>query len=225
MALSGTRDEATTVADVISDAMTKVNLLVAGESVDASDQAVCLRNLRNMLRTWAAKGVRLWLTQDQTITPVAATSSYALTIRALEVTQGWRRTDSLDTPLTMYSREQYNRLPAKSASGSPFLFYVDRDLTATNVVVYPVPDATSAANDVLHFTCKVQIQDVTDSAETIEVPAEWMETLVYNLAVRIAPDFEVTPRPDVVQMAQMLYADLEGQDRECSLFMRPSRHG
>lgn len=224
MALSGVRDQADTVADIIADAMTKVSLIRSGETPTSADQATCLRALRNMLRTWAVKGVRLWLDSEQTVTPVAGTATYALGIRSLEVKQAFRRSNGSDTPLRIYSREEYNRLPDKAASGSPFLLWVDRDRTSTSITLYPVPDAQSAANDSIRITCKLQIQDVTAAAEDIEVPPEWSEALVYNLAVRIGPDFEVTPRADVVEMAAMLYRDLEGQDREPSLYMRPVRY-
>jgi hypothetical protein len=224
MALSGTRDEADTVADIIKDALTKVNVLVAGESPDTADQAACLRALKHMLRTWAARGVRLWLTDEQSVSLTEDQATYALTIRALNVTDARRRAGGNDTPLRIYTREEYNRLPNKAASGSPFAVFVDRGRTSTSITCYPVPDANSESNDTIYVTSKLQIQDVTDAAEDIEVPPEWTEALVYNLAVRIAPDFEVTPRADVVQMADMLYRELSGQDREGSVFMRPSRY-
>lgn len=224
MALSGTRDEADTVADIIKDALTKVNVLVGGESPDTADQAVCLRALKHMLRTWAVRGIRLWLTSEQSVSMTEDQATYALTIRALNVTDAWRRTSDGDTPMRIYTREEYNRLPNKTASGSPFLLFVDRDRTSTSVTVYPVPDANSETNDTVYVTTKLQIQDVTDATEDIDVPPEWTEALVYNLAVRIAPDFEVTPRADVIEMANILYNELAGQDREGSVFMRPSRY-
>ena len=223
MALSGTRDQADTVAEIITDAMTKSGLLVAGETAETEDLATCLRALKHMLRTWAVKGVRLWLINNQTVTLTEDTATYALGVRALNLTQAWIRSSGNDTPVRIVSREEYNRYPAKTTTGRPFALFVDRDITATSVTLYPVPDAASEANDVLHVVTKYQIQDVTDGAEDIEVPPEWTEALVYNLAVRIAPDFQVQPRPDVVSMAIMLYGELEGQDRQGSLYMRPRR--
>lgn len=224
MALSGVRDQADTVTQIVTDALGKIYVAVGGETVSAEDLAKGIRVLKHMLRTWAVDGVRLWLINDQTVTLVAGTATYALTVRALDVSQAWIRTDGNDTPVRILTREEYNRLPDKTASGSPFSLFVDRDLAATSVTVYPVPDATSAANDSLRVTTKYQIQDVTSGGEDIEVPPEWTEALVYNLAVRLAPDFAAEVRPDVAGMAMELYAVLKGNDRQGSIMFRPRRY-
>ena len=214
MALSSTRDGAVTVGEIITGAMQKLSILKGGETAETEDSAVGLKNLRRMVRTWAAMGVRMWLTDEEVVTLDTDTASYALDPRYLEISAGFIRSGSNDTPLNLYTREQYNRLPDKTASGDPFTVFVDRQLTATTAYVYPVP--TSAGN-YLRLTGKRAILDPTTLSEDLEVPPEWEETIVYNLAVRMAPDFEVTPRADVVQMAQYLYSVLEGQDRQGSI--------
>lgn len=224
MALSGVRDQAYTVSDVISDALAKLYILEGGTTPDATSAATALRGLRNMLRTWAVDGVRLWLDAEQAITPVAGTATYTLTVRTLEVKQAFRRNAGSDTPIRLISREEYNRLPNKASTGNPFAMWVDRDRTSTSVTLYPVPDAASAANDTIYVTGKQQIQDVTDGAQDIDIPPEWSEALVYNLAVRLAPDFNVEVRPDVAGIAMELYTLMKGQDRELSVMMRPRRY-
>lgn len=223
MALSGVRDGANTVSEIVADALKKIYVLSGTETAAAEDQALCIRAMKHMLRTWAVDGVRLWLDDEITVTPVAGTSTYTLSTRALEVKQAFRRTSSSDTPMRLFTREEYNRLPNKTTTGSPFALWTDRDRTSTSVTLYPVPDASSAANDTIRVTAKFQIQDVTSGGEDIDIPPEWTEALVYNLAVRISPDFNVEPRGDVVGMAQELYTMLKGQDREGSLYMRPRR--
>lgn len=227
MALSGTRDDADTVASMTTDILRKLQVLQGGETASAEDANTVLRAIRHMLRTWQVQGVQLHLWVDQTVTPVAGTSSYALSIRALEIGQGWRRTSGSDTPLRMYSREEYNRLPDKAASGSPFIAFVDQDRATTNIVTYPVPDATSAANDVLYFPCKVPVQDALLVAQNIDLPPEWSEAILWNAAKRLVPEFpgqapEATQT--IMMMAQETYDVLAGHDREGSVFMRPARY-
>lgn len=223
MALSGVRDQAYTVTDVVTDALLKIYAHEAGQTLDAVASANGIRALRNMLRTWAVDGVRLWLDDELTVTPVAGTATYTLGTRALEIKQAFRRNSGSDTPLRLFTREEYNRLPNKTTSGSPFALWADRDRTSTSVTLYPVPDASSAASDTIRVTCKLQIQDVTAGSEDIDIPPEWAETLVYNLAVRLAPDYQQPVSPDVGSMAAYLYEMLKGQDREGSLYMRPRR--
>jgi len=225
MALSGIRDEAYTVTQVVEDALLKIYAHEAGQTLDATQLANGIRALRNMLRTWAVQGVNLWLDTVQTITPVAGTAGYTLPIRTLDITQAYRRNAGSDTPIRLYTREEYDRLPNKTASGSPFVLWPDRQRTSTVVTLYPVPDALSAANDTIRVVGRVQIQDVTAGTEDIDVPPEWAETLVYNLAVRLGPDLLTEVRPDVVQMADYLFNTMKGQGREQSVYFRPSRWG
>jgi hypothetical protein len=224
MALSGVRDQAYTVSQVVEDALLKIYAHEAGQTLDAVALANGIRALRNMLRTWAAQDVNLWLDATQTVTPVAGTATYTLSPRALDVSYAFRRNGGNDTPIRLYTREEYNRLPNKTAPGSPFVLWPDRQRASTVVALYPVPDAQSAANDVIHVVGRYQIQDVTDGAQDIDIPPEWAETLVYNLAVRLGPDYLTDVRPDVLQMADYLFNTMKGQGRERSVYFRPMRY-
>jgi hypothetical protein len=227
MALSGTRDASDTAATLTADILRKLQVTGIGESPSAEDAAAVLRAIRHMLRTWGRNGVMLWLTQDQTVTPVLATSSYALSIRSIDVLQGWRRTTGNDMPLRMFTREEYNRLPNKTSSGSPFAYYVDKDRTATNVILYPVPDASSVAADSFRFTCRVPVQDALEGSQDIDLPPEWTEAIIWNAAARLLPEYHGQDGQSVqiiMQMAKETYDILAGGDREGSLFLRPSRY-
>jgi hypothetical protein len=220
MALPTVRDSTDTVIDIIDGALRKLYVKVGGETTSAEDAETARLGLRAMIRTWAAAGVRLWLDDQQSVTLVAATASYTLSPRTLEIRDAYRRLDDNDTPVRVITREEYNRLPNKAAQGDPFLVWPDRQRAQTVIRVYPVPSATQGT---LSLSTRRQVLDVDDLAEEVEIPPEWLEALIYNLAVRIAPDFNIEPRKDVVDMAIELYGILEGQSREGSLYMRPRR--
>lgn len=220
MALPTTRDNTDTVSDIVSDVLRKLYVLEGGSTPSAEDALAVKRALRGMLRTWAAAGVRLWLDEQQTVTLTAATATYTLSPRTLEVRDGYRRLDNNDTPVRVITREEYNRLPNKAAAGDPFLVWPDRQRLQTVVTVYPVPASTQGT---LSLSTRRQILDVDELGQEVELPPEWYETIIYNGAVRCAPDFNIEPRADVVQMAQELYGLLEGQGRENSVYMRPRR--
>lgn len=222
MALPATRDEAETALDMIEGALTELQVLRAGESVSSEDAALGLTKLRRMLRTWAVDGVRLWLTDEDVLTLAADTGSYTLDPRYLEIRSAFRRDASgNDTPIRVYTREEYNRLPDKDASGAPFVVFVDRERAQATAYVYPVP---SASGSFVHLSGKRQILDVVSLSENVEFPPEWSEAIVYNLAVRLAGSFNITPADDLIALAGQTYAILQGNDRQGSVFMRPGRH-
>jgi len=214
MSLSSTRDGAVTVGEMITAALQKLSVIVGGETATAEDSAIGLANLRRMVRTWSVQGVRMWLTDEEVVTLTTDAASYTLDPRYLEISDGFRRSGTNDTPLRLFTREEYNRLPDKTTSGAPFAVFIDRQLATTKAFVYPVP---TGAGDYLYLTGKRAILDPTALSEDLEIPAEWEETIVYNLAVRMAPEFEATPRADVVNIAIELYAILAGQDRQGSI--------
>lgn len=228
MALSGVRDTAETVNDVLTDALFKISVLQYNETPNASDAALALRTLRRMLRTWAATdGIRLWLNEEQTVTLAADTATYTLSPRTLDVSYALRRSGGNDTPIRIFTRQEYQKLPNKTVSGAPYAMWHDRQYNQSQVTVYPVP---SAVGDTVILTTKRQIQDVTALTNNMEIPPEWSEAAVYNLAVRLAPDFKKESvigsrnNPDsVAGMAATLYRNLSAQDREGSVKMRPAR--
>jgi len=220
MALPTVRDSTDTVMSIIDGALRKLYVKVGGETTSAEDAETARLGLRAMIRTWAAAGVRLWLDDQQSVTLVAATASYTLSPRTLEIRDAYRSYNGNDTPVRVITREEYNRLPNKAAQGDPFLVWPDRQRTQTVIRVYPVPSVTQGT---LSLSARRQVLDVDDLAEEVELPPEWLEAMIYNLAVRVAPDFNVDLRDDVVGMAMELYGVLEGQSREGSVFLRTRR--
>lgn len=226
MATSGVRDGAFTVAQIIADALPLIQVGVGGETIEAEYQATCITTLKLMARAWAIKGVRLFLNETQTVTFVDGTATYTLSPRSLECYAAWRRTgtgsDINDTPIQILTRQEYEQLPNKATAGAPFAVYLNRQRTSTTASFYPVPDAAVVSDTGLgRLLIKRQIEDVTAAAEDMEVPAEWIPAVTYNLAIWVAPKFNKTPSREVMAIAAETFGDIDGQDREGSVYMRP----
>lgn len=221
MATSGTRDSAFTVTQIVTDALKQIQVGVGGETLEAEYLAEGITTLKLMARAWSIKGVRLWLHETQSVTLVAGTSSYAITKRPLEVYQAYRRVGDQDTPIRLVTKEEYTRFPDKTAEGAPFAAWIDRQRESTTAYAYPIPTATEVTDGMtLRFDIKRPIEDVTAGSEDMEVPPEAVTAVIYNLAVWIAPKFGKSPSREVVMIAGDAFSDLEGQDREGSVYMR-----
>lgn len=222
MALSGVRDQATNVGQIVSDALSLIGAKVGQDTASAEDLATGIVALRLMLRTWAAKGIRLWLTEIQSVTLADGVATYTLDPRTLDVSQAVRRQDDNDVPVRILTREEYQRLPNKTTSGPPYAVFVDRQRTSTTVTAYPVPSAAEVGMT-LRLTAKRQIEDPTAASQEIELPPEWLEAVTYNLGIRMAPRLNLPIDPVIAAQAVDLEQTLEGQDREGSVYMRPGR--
>ena len=84
-------------------------------------------------------------------------------------------------------------------------------------MLYIWPVLASATAETIQFTYDRELEDITLVSETLDVPGEWWETVVYSLAARLIETYGL-PNPLVTQRAEMLLFDALAFDREGSVF-------
>jgi len=143
--------------------------------------------------------------------------------RALKVVDG-RRYDiegDTDTPVMRYARQDYQALPQKNQAGEITGYWYDRQLANGYLYLWQVPAATTT---LFKGTCHYPIETFEAAGNTPDLPEEWLMCLWYNLAVVMAPQYDV-PRQklmDIKDMAASLLDDMAGYDREDeSYFFQP----
>lgn len=139
-------------------------------------------------------------------------------VRPLRIIAGRRYNFDSDQDTEMFpvSRLDYQRLTSKTQSGTPTQFYYDpRGGANASGLLYIWP-APSNVNDVFKFTWHRPIQDFSAAANTSDLPQEWVEALTFNLAVRLAPEYDVPG--EKFAMLRTLAAEtldtVSGADRE-----------
>jgi hypothetical protein len=111
------------------------------------------------------------------------------------------------------SRLDYRNQPNKLANGPTNQYFYDPQLNTGQFFVWPVPTSTQ---DAIKFTWYRPIQDFNTAGNTPDLPQEWIDTLIFNLAVVMAPEYDCPPQRYqmlVTQAAQYL-DDVVGFDRE-----------
>lgn len=112
-------------------------------------------------------------------------------VRPLRIVDGRRYNFAsiLDTPMIRMSRLDYRELPNKYNTGIVTQFFYDPKggaNTQGQVALWPAPpDVTNA----FKFTWYRPIQDFDNPGDTPDLPQEWVDTLVWNLAKKIAPEY------------------------------------
>lgn len=92
-----------------------------------------------------------------------------------------RQTSSnADSPMSQYSRHEYERLGNKTSQGQPHSFYYDPQLDNGVIRVYPAPN--SATTYTMRFTGQLPLQDVNLANENVDFPQEWFQALKWGLA-------------------------------------------
>jgi hypothetical protein len=122
----------------------------------------------------------------------------------------------IDTQMIALSRIDYRNLPNKTSTGVPTQFFYDPRGGANAAGVFYVWPAPAGPSDGIKLTYYRQIQDFSTSANTPDLPQEWLDALVWNLALKMAPEFDCTPNR-YAMIKEHAVASLEsvmGWDRE-----------
>jgi hypothetical protein len=220
MALSGSADFSLTGRQAITFALKKLNVVGLGQPIAAADAEDAKTALNLMLKSWQLKGPHLWKKTEGSVTLTDATQSYNLfaTLNPLRVLDArYRDTSSIDLPMTEMVRQQYFDLPQKSSAGIPTTFYFDPQRGAPTLYVWPVK--ATITTETLQLTYQKRFDDIDDLDNDIDVEQEWLETVGYNLAARIADDHGIEGRvaDRIIARAEMLHAEAMDYDREDTL--------
>lgn len=122
-----------------------------------------------------------------TVEDVATVSLAAGTIDIMNVTIS----DDLgvtDIPISRIAREQYFDMTTKATAGEPAMYWVNYESLAPVLTLYPVPDAVYT----LKYDRLRHSQDATALSETPDIGRFWQDALAYNIAFRLAEEFNET---------------------------------
>jgi hypothetical protein len=184
-----------------------------------------LRALNGLIQTWSAKR-HLWTQTEGSLTLIASQAAYVVSPRALRVTDCRYRLNGIDTPMRMMSRQEYYDQPNKTVSPSiPVNFYFDPKVSDGTIYLWPAPSATAVANYTVSYTYVKFLDIVDDTAQTVDLPQQWIEPIMWNGAKRLMTQYPVND-PNLMQVVLSQAAEYEASlsqwDNEpASLYMSP----
>jgi hypothetical protein len=212
MTTSGVITSTMTTREVLTRAFRQSKIIASGEVPTSDEMETGVTVLNLMLKSWQADGCNLWRETSGTITATGATTT--LSPRCLDVLEA-RLVTAHDRPLTRWEWGEYVSIPNKAVVGNPSCFVFRRQRDTATLTLWPVP--VSARID---YTYARVVDDVTDDLDlTLDVPQEWLECVVTNMAVRLAEEFGAEISPTVFQRAEMLLTQMRDLDRPSSIFM------
>lgn len=203
MALSGTIAEIYTAQQVVDSALRRIGYIGAGETSSGDDYADSQAILNQMLKSWSMTGPNLWTRAEATITLASGTQEYTLSPRPRRVKNMRFAIDGTERlPLTPFSRDDWDRFILKASTGSPLKYVLDYQRASVSVKFWPVPTFSGATWTVPYSYERIW-EDVTAPAQDIDVPQEWFETVILNLAVRCHAEFQMPETPAIAETRQL----------------------
>lgn len=244
MATSGSYNYARTRNDLINQSLRIIQAIGQGEEADPRMLTEAADTLNNMVMSFAGDGMPLWaIKESAAVTLTAGVGTYNIGIgqtinqvAPLRMLQAWLRytptNPDYDIELNMLTREEYYNLSPKDVVGHPVNIWHEPYTTIGGtelhgkLILWPVPDATTAATRTLHFIYHRPYQDFDASTDNPDFPREWYEAIIWGLAERLSYEYGTAfaERSMIAKKAEQFYhRALWHGAQEGSMFIQPER--
>ena len=221
MATSGTVGFRPDVEEIITEAFERCGL---DPQIQTGDRAVSARRSLNLLFSeWANRGINYWAVEQQTLTLVNGTASYALPVGTIDlidaVVRDSSQTDTSDQIINRVSIADYNQLPNKTSPGKPSQYMLDKQYTPV-AYFWQVPDRDTYS--MVYWAIR-QLEDVTASNQDADIPYRWNECICAGLASKISLKYANEKFQILNEMYERAFAFAAASDNDgVSLRIRPT---
>jgi hypothetical protein len=226
MSTSGSTDFNLTTNTLVEKAFHILGVGSEGEALTPRQYEDGRVSLNLMVKSWGTKE-HLWLQTTSSVTLVASQAGYALTPKPMRVLEARRKitASAIETPLSEWARRTYYDQPNKTIASIPVAFYYEPQLTTGTLYLWPTPSASTATDMTVELSYLRRIDDFDATNNDPDLPQEWLETIVWNLANRLEPEYPVNDNrlaQKIEMRAEMLLAAIEAFDTEpASLYLQP----
>lgn len=172
--------------DLVTDAFYEVNILGAGEVLEAEDLEFGLGKLNRIVNNWNAKREAVWcdvfspfvLTPALSPHTIGPTGTWVVAQRPVTIENMSLLVGTVKIPITMHDREWYENLPIPSmANLYPLDCFYEKDWPNGKLFFYPVPSSA--------YTVVLSIRTLlTDFAESVaySLPPGYQDALTLTLS-------------------------------------------
>lgn len=202
----------TTVSDILLQSLKKAGVVGVGQSALSEDYNDALADMQDMLAQWQRKRWLVWNLTDSYITSTGAQSYTIGTGQDFNIARPDRIESAflrqtvnsvpnrVDYMLTILeSREDYNRITLKTLQSQSFCIFYDSAYPVGNIFPWPVPQANTYE---VHISVKTPLTLFSTFSEVINMPAEYIPALKWNLAVRLRVAYQLPIDPALVALAK-----------------------
>jgi len=199
MSTSGVTTNQLTQYQFIDAALRTLGVLALDQTPETTQYANALIKLNGLVGELRVKGLQIFQRTTYTMTLTNGISSYnigtGLTLNTpypLHLLQAIRLDANSSTRVDMdiIANSNFNRLPSNS-SGVPIQITYQPKMNMGVVQLWPTPDNYSATNVTIQLTYLRPLEYFSSSTDTADFPEEWVSAIIYNLAVRLAPEYGI----------------------------------
>jgi len=206
-----------TALQLIESSLRLATVLASGETATADEATDGLKSLNDILENWSLENLTVWQGDNDQYPLTPGTASYTIGpggvfngTRPIRIGLSFTRVNGADFPLDWWSLDEYNAVAVKNVGGIPEKGVYLNDNPLGQIILYPVPAATST---LFLNTDRVLTFPVT-LATVLAFPPGYEKALRYTLATNLAPEYGVIPPPAVGAIAAASKADLKRANKK-----------
>lgn len=200
------------VSKIIDSAMRKIGAVASGEDLTPDEQQDGLSALQAMLRNWSAEKINVFSSVKETVVLSPPTYLYTWgvggtisTARPNQLISGTiTDTSGVTHPMSVIGEERYSEISIKATVGRPYSLFPKYEFPYVQLILYPIPEEADTLNlySMKPFTEESSFDSWDD---TLQMPVSYEEPIIYNLSVRLAPEYGKAATPSVVAIAKSGY--------------------
>ena len=207
----------TTAQDIVTQALKANGIGALGQTPNSADLADGFAWLQRLLAQWQRKRWLVWHLVDTALAssgllsysvgvggyyniprPDQIEGAYARLMTNGTYTGAPTPTQpgilNIDYPLYLIqSYEEYARISIKGLQTFPGAVFYDAAFPLGNVFFWPVPDRQFE----LHILTKETLQQFVSLTDTVLMPPEYEEAMIWSLAARLRPSYGLQPDPTI----------------------------
>lgn len=201
----------TNARNIINKACRKIHVLGRGQPLTADEANDALEALNDFLASLSADATTIFNTVRESFSLTGATT-YSIgsggdfnTTAPIVINAIYVRIGSTDYPLSQMNTGEYGDIGFKSISGTPEKYLYETNTPLASITLYPV----GVSGYTLIIDSLKALTSFADLTTDYNLPPGMVDLLVYNLAVRLAPDYEKEAGASVKRIAKDSLTNLQ----------------
>lgn len=205
-----------TANDLIRAAMRLIQVSAVDTDLTASELQDGLESLNRMLDSWSADELTLYQVIREQFPLVSGQNPYTMgyggdfnTSRPMKIVDAYLVLNNgsipVSYPMQVLGYDDYNAVRLKTLSTNfPNYIYYQPSFPIAQVYIYPIfapNDPSTQGPAYINLTSWKPFDMILDPTAYMEYPPGYWEAIVFNLAVRIAEEYQFDMRPTTVQLA------------------------
>lgn len=199
---------------IINQAARKIHVLGRGQTMDANEYQDALEILNTMLGSLSTN-VGLIFNNTRETFQLTGQASYPIgvgqvfdTVAPIFIQDAYITIGEVDYTLRQMNAEEYSNVAFKNLSGIPDSFYYEKNTPVARIFIYPLCTAyTLTLYSLKPFTAFANL------TTNYDLPPGADDMLVYNLAVRLASEYEKEAAPTVKAIAEKTLRNVEAYNK------------